>query len=75
MVETSAIVHLTLILLICFHVCFTVNAGEYISKVISVIHQWVLRSLHTEENLVSLRLKQNETDRISSCIVENNTIR
>lgn len=39
------------------------------------VPQCVLSILHLEQNLVSLKLNQNEADRISSCIVRNNDIR
>lgn len=45
------------------------------NKGTGVIHQGVLGTLHTEQNLVSLKLNQNEADRISLCIVRNDDIR
>lgn len=45
------------------------------NKGTGVIHQGVLGTLHTEQNLVSLKSNQNEADRISLCIVRNDDIR
>lgn len=49
--------------------------GNTFNKSTSVIHQYVLSILHTEQYLVSFKLKQNEADGISSCIVKTNDIR
>lgn len=45
------------------------------NKATGVIHQGVLSTLHAEQNLVSLKLKQNEADRISLRIIRNDDIR
>lgn len=36
---------------------------------------FILSTLHTEQNFVSLKLNQNEADRISLCIVRNDDMR